>query len=234
SDPGLDRTTNEDSFLVARSLGLLAVADGVGGSAAGEVASAMALDVLHRSVEDTTTVWPELLGVASLKRAVEEAHQALLDAGRYDPGKAGMSTTLTALLLLGDRAALAHVGDSRAYLLRARNLTQLTEDHSYVAACVRAGRMTREQAKTCAIRNLIERAVGEERNFEVDTRLVGIERGDILLLCSDGLHGVVDDEEIAELLLGEAELDRAAVQLVARANGAGGPDNITVVLARVG
>jgi protein phosphatase len=233
SDPGRSRTTNEDSFLVAAAAGLLAVADGVGGSAAGEVASALALGVLRLSVEDTTAVWPELLGGLSLKRAVEEAHHALLEAGRNDPGKAGMSTTLTAMLVLGDRAVIAHVDDSRAYLLRGRMLTQLTEDHSVVAACIRAGVMKAAQAKTCSFRNIIERAVGDARNFEVDTRLVGIERGDILLLTSDGLHSVVDDAEIAAVLLGEAEIDRATAQLVARANSAGGPDNITVVVARV-
>ena len=234
SDPGRERTTNEDNFLVAPGLGLLAVADGVGGSAAGEVASALALEVLRRSVEDTAAVWPEVLGPPSLKRAVEEAHLELLDAGARDPGKAGMATTLTAVLLLGDRAAIAHVGDSRAYLLRGCRLTPLTEDHSVVAACVRAGLITTEQAKACAIRNLIERAVGAPENLEVDTRFVAVERGDILLLCSDGLHGVVSDEAITAVLLGERKLHQAAAKLVELANAAGGPDNITVVLGRVG
>ncbi len=232
--PGLIRATNEDAYAVASSVGFFAVADGVGGAAAGEVASEMAIATVLTLIEDTVAMWPEGLGPSMLVRGVKEANAAVRAAAAGDRRKAGMGTTFTGLLLLNDRAVIAHVGDSRAYLLRGRKLSQLTEDHTVVAACVQAGLMTLAEAAVSEMRSAIVRAVGLEEAVEVDTRQVGIEPGDTFLLATDGLHGVLLDEEIAAVLLGERDLTRAAAQLVERANDGGGPDNVSVVLVRVG
>ncbi len=154
-------------------------------------------------------------------------------AAASNPGMTGMATTFTGLLVRHEHAVLAHVGDSRAYLLRGRRLRQLTEDHSAVAAYVRAGVMTAEQAARSELRGKILRAVGLGEPVEVDTRVVAVEPGDTFLICSDGLHDVVEDDAIAATLLGERDIARAAVKLIDLANEGGGPDNVTVVLASV-
>lgn len=232
--PGLVRETNEDALAVAPCVGFFAVADGVGGNAAGEVASRMAINSVVGAVEDAAVLAPQALGVSLLADAVREANAWVLRAASRDPAKAGMGTTFTGLLVVNDRAIVAHVGDSRAYLLRGRQLRQLTEDHSLVNARIQAGTMTREEAATSEVRNVILRAVGVEEAIEVDTRLVAIEPGDTILLATDGLHGVVEDEEIARVLLNERDVTRAVMKLIERANDRGGPDNITAVLVRIG
>jgi len=229
SHPGIVRTTNEDAFLVAPDVGLFAVADGVGGNAAGEVASRMAVDTLLAALENLHR--PAL---AHLVSAVEHANARVYSAACADRSLAGMATTLTALLVLGETIALAHVGDSRAYRLRARHLEQLSDDHTLVNALLRAGAITEEEAATSEKRNIISRAVGAEEQVEVDARLLAVEPGDTLVLASDGLHGVVSDEDIVAILRGEPDLTRAAVRLIERANDGGGPDNVTVVLVRIG
>jgi len=229
SHPGLVRSTNEDAFLVARDVGLFVVADGVGGNAAGEVASRMAVDAVLAALE--ALLHP---GLPHLISAVERANGHVYAASRTDRSLFGMATTLTALLVCDETIALAHVGDSRAYRLRGRHLEQLTEDHTLVAALVRLGRMTQEEAETSEIRNMISRAVGGDETIDVDARLLAVEPGDTFVLASDGLHGVVSDEEIVAVLCGERDLARAAGQLIERANEGGGPDNATVVLVRVG
>jgi serine/threonine protein phosphatase PrpC len=238
SDPGLVRDTNEDCYAVVPTLGYFAVADGVGGHAAGEVASRMAIDAVQSVLEEPTVPWPEGAGAATaamhrLAGGVEYANACVHTAAR-EHGRRGMGTTFTGLLLLDDEAALAHVGDSRVYLLRGRRLEQLTEDHTLVQAYIRAGILTREEAAASPIRNIISRAVGAKEVVAVDAHLVAVEPGDMFLLASDGLHGVVEDETIAAVLLREPDITRAAAQLVERANDAGGPDNTTVVLVRVG
>lgn len=145
-----------------------------------------------------------------------------------------MGTTFTGILVLEDRLAVAHVGDSRAYLLRGGRLDQLTHDHTLVNELVDSGAMTREEAESSRLRNILSRALGGEERVVVDGRLVAAKAGDTLLLASDGLHGVVRDRDIAAVLLGERDLTRAATKLVERANDAGGPDNVTVVLIRIG
>jgi protein phosphatase len=144
-----------------------------------------------------------------------------------------MGTTLTALLVLGDRVALAHVGDTRVYGLRTGRLQRLTEDHTFVHELVAAGVLTPEDAATHPMRNRVTRVVGTDETVKVDGRLVGLAPGDTFLLASDGLHGVVDDATIATILASELDLTRAAARLVARANELGGPDNITAVVVRV-
>ena len=229
SHPGLLRSTNEDAFLVAPDVGLFIVCDGVGGHAAGEVASRMAVDTLLAALENLHR--PAL---AHLVCAVEHANARVYSAACADRSLAGMATTLTALLVLGETVALAHVGDSRAYRLRARHLEQLSEDHTLVNALLRAGAITEHEAATSEKRNIISRAVGAEETVEVDARLLAAEPGDTLMLASDGLHGVLRDEGILAILRGERDLTRAAVQLIERANDGGGPDNTTVVLIRIG
>jgi serine/threonine protein phosphatase PrpC len=238
SDVGLVRTGNEDCYAVMPALGFFAVADGVGGNAAGEVASRMAIDAVRSVLEEPTVPWPEGAGASTaamhrLAGGVEYANACVYATGR-EHGRRGMGTTFTGLLLLEGSAAVAHVGDSRVYLLRGQGLTQLTVDHTLVEAYIRAGFMTREEAATSPIRNIISRAVGATEVVKVAAHLVAVEPGDMFLLASDGLHGVVDDETIAAVLLREPDLTRAATQLVERANDAGGPDNTTVVLVRVG
>jgi protein phosphatase len=233
SDVGLQRTTNEDAYAVVPHLGFYAVADGVGGAAAGDVASRMAIDVVVGVIEAAATS-SDGLSASVLLRAVQDANTAVCAAAALDPTRAGMGTTFTGLLVLKDRVFIVHVGDSRAYLLRGGRLHRLTEDHTLVNAYVQNGVMTTEQAATSPMRNIILRAIGPDETVNPDARALTIQRGDTLLLASDGLHGVVEDADIAATLVHERELTRATTRLVERANDAGGPDNITVVILRIG
>lgn len=241
SHPGIVRRHNEDTYLVRPATGLFVVADGMGGAAAGEVASRMAVDAVSAFIADPDMTWPAgsaprapSPGLPLLVAGVEMANARVHAAATADHLKAGMGTTLIGALVLEGRVALAHVGDSRAYLLRGRCLERLTEDHTIVNEMLRAGVMTKDAAQTSEVRHLLSRAVGTQADVEVDARHVRVEAGDSLLLCSDGLHGVVGDEDIAAILLAERDLTRAATRLVERANDAGGPDNITAVLVRIG
>jgi protein phosphatase len=231
SHPGLVRVVNEDAYLIDADLGLYAVADGVGGSAAGEVASRLALDTVRAVLRD-----PTLPGDADLRllAAVEHANTCVRARARADRACAGMGTTLTTILVQAHHVAIAHVGDTRAYRLARGRLERLTEDHTLMAALIQAGILTPEEAAVSEKRHVITRAVGCEEAIEVDTRLVAVEPGDLLLLCSDGLHGEVAEEDIAATLLGAPDVTRAAAELVKRANDSGGLDNVTVVLVRIG
>jgi protein phosphatase len=238
--PGVQRITNQDSFAVLPQLGLFVVADGMGGAAAGEVASRMAVDAVRAVFQDPELTWPyglpqppPAMGLPRLKAALEYANARVHFASIAEEARAGMGTTLSALLVLGDRIALAHVGDSRIYGLRGRRLERLTTDHTLIAALLQAGAITREEAETSEVRHVLARSIGTEVAVEADARLVAVHPGDTFLLCSDGLHGVVDDETIAAILLRERDLTVAAARLVERANDLGGPDNITVILVRV-
>jgi protein phosphatase len=241
SHRGLVRPRNEDALLIAQDLGLYAVADGMGGAAAGEVASRLAIEAVRAVFHDPdatcpTGVDPQSLAtdlpllVAGVQRANAQVH-AMANA---DSRKAGMGTTFTGLLLLEGRAAIAHVGDSRAYRLRDRGLELLTYDHTLVDEWLRAGLMTHADAERSPVRHILSRAIGTHPTVEVDSRFVAVEPGDTFLLCSDGLHGVVGDDEIRATLLSVGDLTRAATQLTEAAMDAGAPDNVTVVLVRVG
>jgi protein phosphatase len=222
---------NEDAYHVDHDLGLYAVADGVGGGAAGEVASRLGLDTVRAVLGDPTL--PNAAGLR-LVAAVEHANTCVRAAGQADRAWAGMATTLTAMLVRGNAAAIAHVGDTRAYRLRGRRLDPLTDDHTLMDACIQVGILTPAEAAVSEMRHVITRAIGAEDTVEVDMRLVAVEPGDALLLCSDGLHGEVSDDEIAAVLLKEPDPTRAAAELVKRANDRGGLDNVTVVLLRIG
>jgi protein phosphatase len=228
SHRGRVRSRNEDAYWVARHLGLFAVSDGMGGAAAGEVASRMTVDELRASFDEA-----DVTGAGappSLGEAVARANAHVFAAAQADDTKHGMGATLTALRLVPGGAALIHVGDSRAYRLRRGQLLQITKDHSLVAECVRAGQMTEEEARRSPFRHIISRAIGTHSEVKTDELPVDIEPGDTILLCTDGLHGAVDDETIARILRTTNDIAKSATSLIQAALDAGGPDNIAVVL----
>jgi serine/threonine protein phosphatase PrpC len=241
SHAGRVRATNEDAYAIVPEIGFYGVADGVGGRAAGEVASRLAIDTVRKALGDPDatlpvgiTKRPRASGLPLLVSAVERANALIRATAHGDRSKLGMSTTFTGVLVLCDRIAIAHVGDSRAYRFHQRRLEQLTEDHTLVAAYVRAGIIKPEDATASPYSHVITRALGPDDQVEVDNCLAAAEPGDTFLLCSDGLHGVLQDAAIAAVLLAEPDLTRAAARLVEQALDAGGPDNITAVLIRIG
>jgi PPM family protein phosphatase len=231
TDVGRARSGNEDSYFCGRSV--FAVADGLGGHQGGEVASAAAVEPL--AALDGRELAKPAETAEALAAAIRQANAAILDRAAGSPSLWGMGTTLTAAAVAGDRhLQLAHVGDSRAYLLRDGSLEQLTTDHTVVAELVRRGRLTPEQAAIHPERSILTRAVGLDPTLPVDTPdPIELHPGDQVLLCSDGLTEAVDDTRIAELLSAAGEGDAACRSLIDAANDAGGPDNITVVLVRV-
>lgn len=239
TDVGRRRSHNEDHHVVwvpsdpadlERRGILIMVADGMGGSLAGEVASKLAAETVVHRYGEGAGVDP----LEDLKAAVEDANTAVFQQSLSDPSMTGMGTTCTALALKGREAWIAHVGDSRAYLCRGREIRQLTQDHSLVAHLVERNELSPEQARTDSRRNVVTRSVGVGEKVEVDAMRIGglLEPGDTLLLCSDGLHGQVTDEEIGQAMQ-EGSMEEACQDLIGLANERGGPDNITVVMARI-
>jgi PPM family protein phosphatase len=224
TDTGRRRTRNEDAYVFEPPL--FAIADGMGGARAGEVAAGIAATALRDGRRD-------VIDEASLEASIEEANRRVWERSVADPSTAGMGTTVTVALVHGGGGEIVfgHVGDSRAYRLRGDVLEQITTDHSLVAELVESGVLTPEEAETHPQRSAITRAVGTERAIEVDVFTVPGEPGDLFLLCSDGLTDMLTEEAIASALL-DADRDpaRAAERLVAAANARGGEDNITVVL----
>lgn len=226
---GKVRANNEDALLVGegRDETLFVVADGIGGFEAGEVASRIAVDVLK-----------ELEPGASFEAAISEANRRILAAGRGDERLSGMGTTVVAVRFGGTRdepvAQVAHVGDSRAYLLRGGSLRPVTEDHSLVAELVRSGDLTRDQAAEHPQKNLITRALGADEEVEVDTAVLPVEAGDRFLLCSDGLSDMIPETRIGEILAeAPGDPEKPARSLVSAALDAGGADNVTVIVVDV-
>jgi PPM family protein phosphatase len=229
TDAGKVRRNNEDALLVGEGKDetLFAVADGIGGFEAGEVASSIAVRVLK-----------DLDPGARFEAAIQEANRQILAVGRGDEKLSGMGTTLVAVRFGGTQerpvAEIAHVGDSRAYLLRGGTLRPLTEDHSLVAELVRSGDLTRDQAAEHPQKNLITRALGAEEEVDVDTTVVPVEGGDRILLCSDGLSDMVSEAQISEILADSLEdPETPARRLLSTALDAGGTDNVTVVVVDV-
>jgi protein phosphatase len=222
TDTGRKRRRNEDRYVVAPPL--FAVADGMGGAQAGEIASRLAAAAL----EDTDHgVLRGVEGVASL---IQEANRRVYERSTEDPAVSGMGTTMTVALVENEAVAIGHVGDSRAYLARDGRLEQLTEDHSLVAELIKSGKLSAEEAETHPQRSVITRALGTDPDVDVDTVAIQAREGDIFLLCSDGLTSMVGDATILGLLERyRDDLDRAAKELVRAANSGGGEDNITVV-----
>jgi PPM family protein phosphatase len=220
SDVGRVRGNNEDSYVVRPPL--YAVADGMGGVQAGEVASALALDTLEQIQAGD--------GRGALAEWVRLANHAVYERSQQDQAVSGMGTTLTAILVQGDRFRLAHVGDTRAYLLRNGAFRQLTEDHSLVHRMVMEGTLTEAQAAVHPDRNILTRALGIKDDVSVDETMVAVQNGDRIMLCSDGLHGMVPEDAMQQILMSSADPQQAAQRLVDAANAAGGVDNITAVV----
>jgi protein phosphatase len=225
SDTGRQRTANEDSYYA--SAPLFVVADGMGGAQAGEVASRIAAEAFEAAERQGEAA------EAFLRRIAESANDRIHGLSQHDSSRSGMGTTLTAALVDGDEVAIAHVGDSRAYVYRDGELRLLTTDHSLVEELRRQGRLTEEQAEDHPQRSIITRALGPEAEVEVDTLSVSARPDDVFLLCSDGLTTMVKEGGIAATLESAGSLDEAVVRLVEQANEAGGRDNITVVAFRV-
>lgn len=228
TDRGLRRARNEDAFALHADAGVYAVADGMGGHAAGDVASRIAVETLERAVAAAPGAVPERLA-----DSVRDANRAIREHADANPETAEMGTTLTALALADAGFVIAHVGDSRCYRLREDALEQLTTDHTWVQAQVDAGILSPEQARHHPFGSVLLRSLGSADDVEVDTLSGPVRPGDLFLLCSDGLTGMVDDADLAAMLRQPIPLDALAEQLVEAANLRGGVDNITVVLARV-
>jgi PPM family protein phosphatase len=225
TDTGRQRRDNEDSMFVRAPV--FVVADGMGGAQAGEVASRLAVEAFEQGLPDSGS--PE----ERLADRVREANRRIHELSHADDERHGMGTTLTAAYLDDSHLAIAHVGDSRAYLFRDGELRRLTQDHSLVGELVRKGKLTEEQAEEHPQRSIITRALGPEPSVEVDTWSYPVKDGDIVLLCSDGLTSMITEEKIAEVLESSSSLKEAASRLIREANAAGGRDNITVVLTRL-
>jgi serine/threonine protein phosphatase PrpC len=226
TDVGRQRNANEDSLVVRPPF--FAVADGMGGAKAGEVASAIAAEAFERAGAGGEPA------EAQLERIAHDANRRIYELAVSDESRRGMGTTLTAAKIHGQEVSLGHVGDSRAYRMRDGELEQLTRDHSLVAELERSGQITPEAAEHHPQRSIITRALGPEPDVEVDTCTVPSRAGDVFLLCSDGLTSMIADDEMAAILRSSASLEEAADALVRAANQSGGKDNITVVLFRLG
>ncbi|APR83141.1 Protein serine/threonine phosphatase PrpC, regulation of stationary phase [Minicystis rosea] len=242
TDVGKLRDHNEDNFLVDRKLCLFIVADGMGGHAAGEVASALAVRIIHEELkkerETIAAMGAQSRGsrtiLSLLEQAVQRACGKIHEEARLDPQKRGMGTTLSALLIAGSHGFIAHVGDSRIYLLREGRIQQVTEDHTVFNELIKRGKLTREQIEKVAQKNAITRAVGVYERVEVDTLTIEVLPGDQFLLASDGLHGYIAHPAELEPYFEEEDPDVATAGLVELANRKGGKDNITAVLVRLG
>jgi PPM family protein phosphatase len=224
SDLGRQRQGNEDNYFVRAPL--FVVADGMGGAQAGEVASEMAVESFDGGLPDGSPA-------DGLVSVIEDANRRIHDRSRAESQRAGMGTTVTAAYVGEQEVTIAHVGDSRAYVLRDGELTRLTRDHSLVGELVARGKLTEEQAETHPQRSVITRALGPEPEVQVDVQAYQARAGDVFMVCSDGLTSMVPEARVRELLTAAGSLEEAGRELIAAANDAGGRDNITVILFRL-
>jgi PPM family protein phosphatase len=242
SDPGRVRENNEDSFRLAPELGLFVLSDGMGGLEAGEIASKLAVETVVEHCEQAETdpslavFGKHIEGVSDacnrMASAVRLANTAIYENARNRGGKAAMGATIVVLRVFEDSVCIAHVGDSRAYLLRAGQFDQLTEDHSFVADQVRRGVLTPEEASRSRMHNVLTRALGIDPTVDVDVTEELLMDGDVFLVCSDGLFRELSNTQITGILGETDDPQRAASRLVDLANQAGGGDNITVIVLR--
>lgn len=242
TDVGRKRQHNEDFMLMDPALGLYIVADGMGGHASGEVASARATEVVRQYVFEHKSVLAQLAqnpgpqlrnqAAAMIEAAIQKACSEVYHLAKVEASKRGMGTTFVSLAVAGNKGIIGHVGDSRVYLVRQRQAHRLTEDHTLVAAQLKAGVINKEQALSSQYKNVITRAVGIQESVQVDTLVVDVLPGDTFILCSDGLHGYLGDDELTSLVSGTAgkDLPRRFVDL---ANERGGKDNITAIVVSV-
>lgn len=230
SDQGRTRKSNEDAYGLnlnnAEGACNFVVCDGMGGAAAGEVASQMAVEAMLHAMS------PKLVTRTTFQQAVDAANERVHRSAAQNPSRAGMGTTLVAMATRGNHAWIAHVGDSRCYRMRDGKLERLTLDHSLVDEQVRLGQLTPAQAETSPMRNVITRAVGTQDEVDADMMEFVVEPGDLYLLASDGLMREVDDASIAGILRDAGDLQQTCAHLIGAANEAGGHDNITCILAR--
>lgn len=240
TDIGLRRQKNQDSGGAFPQLGFFVVADGMGGHRGGEIASSMVVEVLPHAIEEKRSE-ENFEPRRALTDGIQKANREVYERSVKEPELHGMGTTTTAMLFdkKGDRQTLyiGHVGDSRAYLVRPKGIWQLTRDHSFVAEKLRAGLITREQAKNDQTKNVITRSVGFAAETQVEIYEMDARSGDIFLICSDGLTGLVEDPEILTVIqkraYGEGDLKAAVDDLISWSNARGGHDNITVLIAQV-
>ena len=243
TDIGLVRSKNEDNYYMDEAAGLFVVADGMGGHASGEVASKMAVDIIRDYFKGMNKDRPAQIGAYRqdcsdttnrLGSAIQLANMAIFEASKNDPQLRGMGTTVAAVQVDGSRLSIAHIGDSRVYLIRAGDIEQLTDDHTVVYEQVKREMITKEDAKKSEIKNILTKALGISLEAEVDMNEMTLAPNDILLLCSDGLSGMVDDETMRAMVEANDDPAAACEQLINLANEKGGKDNITVVVARIG
>lgn len=242
TDVGLRRDHNEDALLVDEALGLFVVADGMGGHAGGGTASRLAVETIQAAIRHAREAEPEAFGSEAgveespvpdvLREAVEEACAVIYRTAQADPELAGMGTTVTAALVDGRTAYVAHVGDSRCYLVREGRIYQVSEDHSLVNEQLKAGAISADEAKHSRFKNIITRSVGFEADVAVDMMGLEVEPGDRLVVCCDGLSNLVDDQEILEAV-SATPLEAAPKKLIDLANERGGDDNVTVIVVHV-
>jgi PPM family protein phosphatase len=243
TDVGRKRNHNEDSFLIDEELQLYVVADGMGGHAGGGTASRIAVETIDKELRRaresrdnpfiSTSNLQDALIPEALRTAVEKACLAIYTAAQEDSRLSGMGTTVISLVVKDDQAFFAHVGDSRAYLIRGELIQQISEDHSLVNEQIKAGMITPEEAKHSRYKNIITRSVGFEEEVQVDVMGVISEPGDVFLLCSDGLANMLEDKEIHELVLQTQQFPDVPQKLIDLANERGGDDNITVIVVQV-
>ena len=232
TDIGLRRSNNEDAFIISPELGFCLAADGMGGAAAGELASKIFADtVLEIFADSTDQSEKEIL--YRVKKAFSFANEKILDDATQNPNHEGMGCTAELLAFFGDGFALGHVGDSRTYRFRNGQLRQLTQDHTLVQEQIEEGLISSENIRNHPLRNVILRALGQERELALDLLRGKILPGDLFLLCSDGLTDMVQDDLIQEILSSDIDIHRKADKLVESAKAAGGKDNITVVLVAI-
>jgi protein phosphatase len=236
---GMKRQNNEDNYLINDEVGVYVCCDGMGGHAGGDYASQIAVTTVEEvmaNIRDEGAVDDDAaedqITQEKIKYAIRLAGKRIYERAQADPEFRGMGTTAVILLFRRGMAYLAHVGDSRGYLLRGGQITQRTEDHSWVNEQIKAGLITAETAKHHRFRNIITRSLGFQEEVEIDTQVLRAEPGDMYLLCSDGLTNLVSEEEIRDMLIAKS-FQEALRDLVALANERGGDDNITAVLARV-
>lgn len=231
TDVGKVRERNEDAARVSETPALFVVADGMGGHRAGDRASHLAVDLLHDAVEES---WKDGIGTSEvrdmLRKVFDDVNGRIIDDAAGRPDRMGMGTTLTVLLLAGSRYVIGHVGDSRALRIRGGDAEQLTDDHSIVAAQVREGGMTAEEARMHPMRHVLSRCMGCEPAPEVDVLSGEVRDGDVFVLGSDGLTGALPPEEIVETVSGAPDARAASRELVERAKARDGSDNITALV----
>jgi serine/threonine protein phosphatase PrpC len=230
TDVGRRRRANEDCFAIAAEQGFFLVADGMGGHTAGQLASSLAAEAAVRALQ--TLDGSEATLTEKLRCSVSAANREIHVTVQAKPELSGMGTTLVSLLAVDGRVALAHVGDSRAYLIRGGRIRQLTDDHSVVGELVRRREITQSAAREHPHRHVLTRAIGVRREVVPDLAELSSHPGDVFVLCSDGLTGLVRDEEIAQAVSSNTDLDTACESLIDLANDRGGEDNITVVIVR--